>query len=330
MQTAEILMNTTPTHTKINVFILTGFLGAGKTTLLNCLLKQFEGERNVVIENEFGKVNIDSQLIDKKYDTVFELTNGCICCSLDEDLYQVLTELILREDRIHNLFIETTGIADAGSVAAIFKSPDVSSVFDLKKVLCLADAQLVEEYLTETEETQKQLVAADLIILNKVHLVSISYLSTLTSIIQTINPFAKIINTETGYIDKQVVLQESLTKEQFFVRQYNTSSPHKINNVLYESDDYFIINTLYHALNTTLFLYYDQVFRIKGFVKGIDNQVYEVQSVGKALTIKPVQKEGFIRSQLVVIGRQLKTETVNRILRQVIVKSDVDKHLTMQ
>ena len=69
-------MNPPPAHTKINVFILTGFLGAGKTTLLNFLLKQFEGERNVVIENEFGKANIDAQLIDKKYDAVFELTNG--------------------------------------------------------------------------------------------------------------------------------------------------------------------------------------------------------------------------------------------------------------
>ena len=74
-------------------------------------------------------------------------------------------------------------------------------------------------------------------------------------------------------------------------------------------------------------MYYDQIFRVKGFVKGIDNQVYEVQSVGKALTIKPVQKEGFIRSQLVVIGRQLKTETVKRILRQTIVKSDVGEPL---
>lgn len=315
-------MNPPPAHTKINVFILTGFLGAGKTTLLNFLLKQFEGERNVVIENEFGKANIDAQLIDKKYDAVFELTNGCICCSLDEDLYDVLNELVRREDRIHNLFIETTGIADAGSVAAIFKSPDVSRVFDLKKVLCLADAQLVEDYLTETEETQKQLVAADLIILNKVHLVSNEYLATLKVMIQTINPIAKIIDTETGCIDKHVVLEESLTREQFFVKQFNTQSPHKINNVLYESDGHFIINTLYYALNTTLFLYYDQIFRIKGFVKGIDNEVYEVHSVGKTLTIKPIQKQGFTRSQLVVIGRQLKTETVQRILRQAVVKSD--------
>jgi G3E family GTPase len=305
-------------RSKIKVFILTGFLGAGKTTLLNSLLRQFEGQRNVVIENEFGKANIDAQLVESKVEAVRELTNGCICCSLDAELYEVLAELTLEDQPIDNLFVETTGIADAGGVAAMFQRRDVAAHYDLRKVVCVADAQLVEDYLNETEETQKQIVSADVLVINKINTVSPNYLSSLTSLLQGINPFATIVTTPTGDLPAKYLLLPSEPRPLVEARVLARQHQHKINNVLYESDAYLSINALQHALSTTLFLYYHQVFRIKGFVKSMDKKIYEVQSVGRSLFIKPVEKPDFVQNQLVFIGRQLQTDTIQRIMRQAV------------
>lgn len=303
---------------KIKVFILTGFLGAGKTTLLNHLLRQFEGQRNVVIENEFGKVNIDAQLVDSKVEAVRELTNGCICCSLDAELYEVLADLLLEEQAIDNLFVETTGIADAGGVAAMFQRRDVAAHYELRKVVCVTDAQLVEDYLNDTEETQKQIVAADVLVINKINTVTEDYAAHLESLLQGINPFAALVTTASGQIAPSYLLAPTEPRPLVEASALASRYQHQINNVLYESDEYLSINALQHTLSTTLFLYYHQVYRIKGFVKSMDKKIYEVQSVGRSLSIRPVEKPDFERNQLVFIGRQLKTDTVQRIMRQAV------------
>lgn len=310
---------------KVNVFILTGFLGAGKTTLLNQLLKQFEGERNVVIENEFGKVNIDAQLIVNKFETVYELTNGCICCSLDEELYDVLTEIGQKKDEIDNLFIETTGIADVGNIATIFKVIQVAKVFDLKKIICVVDCESIEDIMTDTIEPQRQLIASDCILLNKTHLVNEDYLDKLEATIQSINPFAKVIKN--GDLNKDILFEDNSDEKMILSPEINKENAHKINNVLYESNDLFDYGALLHVFNTTLLLYYHQIFRIKGFVKCINYQsgdgtekIYEVQSTGKSPMITVVEKDNFEKNQLVFIGKHLKTDSITRILRGAVIK----------
>ena len=307
---------------KINVFILTGFLGAGKTTMLNQLLLQFENEQNVVIENEFGKVNIDAQLVKAKYETVYEMTNGCICCSLDDELYDLLSVIAPKRFEIDNLFIETTGIADVGNIITIFKVKQVSSFFKLKKVICVADCQNLEDSIDEAIETQRQLVASDLIVLNKTTTVNATYVNYLSDLVASINPYATIFKSTTGFLDRKLLSQKHNSKRLAIDVSKYKENTHKINTVLYESEDIFDYQNLYYTLNTTLLLYYHQVYRIKGFIKCINSsnylaeaKVYEVQSTGKTLTIVPIQKSEFKKNQLVFIGRQLKTDVMARILK---------------
>lgn len=310
---------------KKEVFIITGFLGAGKTTTLNHLLKKFSPETTVIIENEFGKVNIDTSLINQQYkQQVFELTNGCICCSLDEDLYDVLTEISLNRTAIKHVFIETTGIADAGNIAAIFKRTEVQQAFQLQTIICVVDAESIEDYLENTLETQRQLITSDVILLNKYHLVSEAYSMKMEAMLKEINPFARVIR-----LIEDIPMKRSKTDERSLVSDLSIPKAssgklsHRINSVLYESDVVFDFQHLCYTLNTTLFFYYHQVFRIKGFVKCINHaeetpsvNIYEVQSTGKSLHVTISEKKDFLLNQLVFIGRQLKTDTITRLFRQ--------------
>jgi G3E family GTPase len=309
---------------KINVYMLTGFLGAGKTTVLNHLLKGMEGMRNVVIENEFGKAAVDGSLISKSYSDLYELNNGCICCSLDEELYDVLNLLAFSTERAHNLFIETTGVADAGAVAATFKREDVSKVFTLKRVICIADAETVEDYLSETNETIRQVVSSDLIVINKTGFVSSEYLLKLKTLLASVNPFADIVFSEDGNIPR--TLLEIPQDRQFDNLNddkvaFSGTNKHKIVTVSYKTDNEFYKDYLLHTLNVSLMLHYSQIYRIKGFIKlERSNEKILLQSTGKRLTLEshgnwetddPV-------SQLVFIGVGLQLPAVQRILRPAI------------
>lgn len=315
---------------KINVFILTGFLGAGKTTILNQLLGQFEGENNVVIENEFGKVNIDVSVVQARFESIYEITNGCICCTLDDELHDVLGEIARQKEKVDNIFIETTGIADVGNLNSLFKVVHVAEVFQLRKIVCVADCQSLEDVMDQAIEPQRQLVASDLIVLNKSQLVSPTYLSELKQKVASINPYAKVVECPAGLLSKALLFEQSSEEKLVQEVVINHNNSHRINNVLFESNDVFEYDALYHVLHITLLLYYSQVFRIKGFVRCINTSkgeltpgIFEVQSTGKALTISPFQKEDFEKNQVVFIGRELKTDTVRRILRGAIAK---DKH----
>jgi G3E family GTPase len=309
---------------QIKVYLLTGFLGAGKTTVLNHLLGMMPHDKNVVIENEFGKVSVDGSLITQSYSELYELSNGCICCSLDEELYDVLTMLANAAERPDNLFIETTGVADAGTVAAIFKREDVAKVFNLQKVICVADAENVEDYLSETNETLRQLVSADLILLNKSGLVSTEYGLKLKDLLKTINPFAEVIFSVDGSIPDPALIAAT-TEEQEELDTSNLdftkTGKHKIVSVTYKTEKAFYKDYLLHALNVTLMIHYKQVYRIKGFVKmeGSEEK-FLLQSTGKRLSLEsyghwetdePV-------SELVFIGIGLQTPTIQRILRPAI------------
>lgn len=305
----------------IDVFLITGFLGAGKTTVLNHILRDMAGSRNVVIENEFGKASVDGSLITKSYSDLYELNNGCICCSLDEELYDVLSMLAFSEQRPDNLFIETTGVADAGTVAAIFKREDVSKVFRLRKVICIADAENVEDYLDETNETIRQIVTADLIVINKSGLVSDDYIEKLKGLMFTANPFADVLVSADGRIGKETLLKgENYDMARLDTPQVDFSgiNKHKIVSVTYRTENEFYKEYLLHTLNVSLMLHYRQIYRIKGFIRLVgSNEKILLQSTGKTLTLEshgewdsdaPV-------SELVFIGIGLQTPAIQRIMR---------------
>lgn len=179
---------------RIPVTILTGFLGAGKTTLLNHLIQQNPDQRFAIIENEFGEIGIDNELVIGVEDGLFEMSNGCICCTLNDALIDTLAKLIRSEKTFDHLIIETTGMAEPDGVAAAFVTdPGVQEYFQLNAIICLVDVEQIEDMLTERPEAHKQIAFADYIILNKKSNVHANYLPFLQEKLTIINPFADFI-----------------------------------------------------------------------------------------------------------------------------------------
>lgn len=311
---------------KINVYIISGFLGSGKTTLLNDLLRQFNAEKNVVIENEFGKINIDSTLINGCFDSVYELTNGCICCSMNNRLLETLTRIVTGENRPDNLFIETTGIADAGEIAATFISLFVAEEFCLKKIVTVVDAENILFYKDSNTEVQKQILAADMVVINKYGLVEAEILTEIKEFIQAINLYASISLSNEGSLRRINFTAENSRATVIPARVFNSESTHKIKTVLYETDDFFDIQKLKYEIFRNLYLYYHQIYRIKGYVLNSDKEVFLVQTTGKTVIITPAEKQLISKSQLVFIGKQLELKTAERITKSALIKN---KHLQL-
>lgn len=191
---------------KIPVTILTGFLGAGKTTLLNYLIEKNPNQRFAIIENEFGDIGIDNDLVIGADEGLFEMSNGCICCTLNDELIEVLLKLLRSEKQFDHLIIETTGMAEPDGVAAAFVAdPAIQSMFELDAVVCVADANHIEDLVEEREEANKQVAFADYILLNKKSDVDTTQLPKIEALLKHINPFATI-----EYCDKSATQKDVL------------------------------------------------------------------------------------------------------------------------
>ena len=179
---------------RIPVTVLTGFLGSGKTTLLNRILTENHGQRIAVIENEFGEVGIDQDLVINADEEIFEMNNGCICCTVRGDLIRILGNLARRRDKFDRIVLETTGMADPGPVAqTFFVDDDVKDEFYLDGIITLVDAGHVEQHLENSSEVMAQIAFADLIVLNKIDLAAPSSLNALQSRLREMNKLAQII-----------------------------------------------------------------------------------------------------------------------------------------
>jgi G3E family GTPase len=197
---------------KIPVTVLTGYLGAGKTTLLNRILTEPHGQRFAVIVNEFGEIGIDNELIVGADEEVFEMNNGCICCTVRGDLIRIVENLMKRRDKFDAIIVETTGLADPAPVAqTFFMDQDVQDAARLDAVVTVADAMWLKDRLKDAPEAKNQIAFADVILLNKTDLVTPEQLREVEARIRAINPYAKLHKT----VKAQVPIAEVLGRNAF-------------------------------------------------------------------------------------------------------------------
>ena len=182
---------------KIPVTVLTGYLGAGKTTLLNRILSEPHGKKFAVIVNEFGEIGIDNDLVVNADEEVFEMNNGCVCCTVRGDLIRIIDGLLKRRRRFDGILIETTGLADPAPVAQTFFVDDnVGGRTALDAVVTVVDAKWLKDRLKDAPEAKNQIAFADVVVLNKIDLVTPDELRDVELRIRAINPFARIHRTE--------------------------------------------------------------------------------------------------------------------------------------
>jgi G3E family GTPase len=195
---------------KIPVTVLTGYLGAGKTTLLNRILTEQHGKKYAVIVNEFGEIGIDNDLVVGADEEVFEMNNGCICCTVRGDLIRIIEGLMKRKGKFDAIIVETTGLADPAPVAqTFFVDQDVAERAKLDAVVTVVDAKWLTERLKDAPEAKNQIAFADVILLNKVDLVDEAALTDVEARIRAINPTARIHRTQNCAIPINEVLDRS-------------------------------------------------------------------------------------------------------------------------
>ncbi len=210
-------------QTQIPVTVLTGYLGSGKTTLLNRILSEDHGKRYAVIVNEFGEIGIDNDLIVESDEEIYEMNNGCVCCTVRGDLIRVVEGLMRRPGRFDAIVVETTGLADPAPVAqTFFMDDDVRAKTRLDAVVALVDAKHLPLRLKDTKEAEDQIAFADVVILNKTDLVSADELADVEAAVRAINPSATIHKTQRSGVE----LKQILDRGAFDLKRALDNDPH--------------------------------------------------------------------------------------------------------
>jgi G3E family GTPase len=192
---------------QIPVTVLTGYLGAGKTTLLNRVLTENHGKKYAVIVNEFGEIGIDNDLVVGADEEVFEMNNGCICCTVRGDLIRIIAGLMKRRDKFDAILVETTGLADPAPVAqTFFTDEDVRRKTRLDSIVTVVDAKHIDQRLADSGEAKEQIAFADIVLLNKTDLVDRETLRDVEARVRGLNPFATIYHTARANIDLDKIL----------------------------------------------------------------------------------------------------------------------------
>ncbi|MBE1603437.1 CobW family GTP-binding protein [Actinopolymorpha pittospori] len=311
------------TDSRVPVTVLTGFLGSGKTTLLNRILTEQHGMRIAVIENEFGEVGIDDALVLDAQEEIFEMNNGCICCTVRGDLIRILGALMRRRERFDRIVVETTGLADPAPVAqTFFVDDEIREQLRLDAIITLIDARHIHAHLDELKpegvenEALEQVAFADRLVLNKTDLVDDDTRAGVQQRLREINALAEIIPAQHAKVDLADILDVGafdlsrvLETDPLFLEQTDHQHDATVGSVGFEVPGEVNVDRLNTWLGELLATKGVDIFRSKGIlaVSGQANQ-YVFQGVHMLFDGdegRPWRADEARVNRLVFIGRNL-------------------------
>jgi G3E family GTPase len=305
---------------RIPVSVITGFLGSGKTTLINNILHGQHGRRIAVIENEFGEVSIDSQLVETEgQEQLIEFNNGCLCCTVRGDLIRTLDSLTKRAN-LDAVLIETTGLADPAPVASTFFIADeIKSRFNVDAFITMVDACNIEHNLRNSQEAQEQIAFSDVILINKTDLVSVEDLNQVERRVRSLNPMAKIYHTEYGAIDLSHIIGigafdvvAKLEVDPTFLDDLAHEHDQTVGSFVIREDRPVDLNKFQIWLQSYLQKRGEDLFRTKGlfYAQGFPERIV-FQSVRMLTSLRRERRwrsDETRRTEYVVIGRNIDRE----------------------
>ncbi len=319
----------------IPVTLVTGFLGSGKTTLLNHILTQQQGLKTAVLVNEFGEIGIDNELIISSNDDIVELNNGCICCTINEDLVKTVHKILERKEKIDYLIVETTGVADPLPIAVTFLSTELRGKTRLDSIITIVDC---DNFYAKTKEesiaAKQQITYGDVILLNKTDLVESQVVAKIEGKIRQQRPNARILRTVKGNVSLPLILSVGLFEsDRYFQEEISHSHHHEHEHHHHHHAHHHHSDHLDEDGFTSLSFETEQPLDIRKFQDFLDNQlpesVFRAKGIlwlkgstarhifhlsGKRFGIEDDEWKAMPKNQLVFIGQNLEQEKLRELL----------------